>query len=148
MKLLKRLARQNSKIEGYNLLEILVVLCIISIISHWSFMHYQSLTSQSRRHEAILALLALASALETYALTHDSYSHATLDNLNIAAFTSHQRYGLQIDLANDNHYQISASPNAQQHQWDIACDKLIYNSEGEKTISGRADPKRCWSIAS
>ena len=130
--------------KGFSLLEMLVVLAIMGITSHWMVNQYQSFIAVEKRRAAIATLLNLAAALEEYALIHSSYAEATLSNLHVAQLPAQQRYVLHINFTNTNHYLISAHPSADQAKYDINCGNLLLSSDGEKSVSGNSSWRQCW----
>lgn len=136
-----RLLHQNN---GFHLLEILITLSIIAIISTWATSHYQTLIASTHRRETEHALIALASALESYALENGSYADASLIKLKISPHTANKTYKLKIQSATDRSFKISAEPLHQQAAYDNFCGTLSLTSTGEKSNDGAAEVKDCW----
>lgn len=127
-----------------NLLELIITLCLVSILAQIATQNYQRIIANERRHEANQALLELFSALESYALPRDSYEGATLEKLHIKPSIANHHYRLQIDEIHQYHFVISATPSEQQRKLDLSCQQLLINSEGLKSISGNGTIQECW----
>jgi len=136
--------RSVYKNYGFHLLEILITLSIIAIISTWATSRYQSLIASTHRREAEHALIALASALESYAIENGSYREASLTKLKVSTLTANNTYKLQITTVTDRGFIISAQPQDRQAVNDDRCGTLALTSSGEKIIDGTADIKECW----
>lgn len=132
------------KTNGFHLIEILIVLALTSIMSHWMLNSYASIIAKERRREAVHALYSLASALEGYALEHASYAGATLRQLKLPTRVADGNYELVINFARQNEFQISAHPLARQAEIDTRCGILLLTSTGEKNITGAGTHKECW----
>ena len=132
------------KKNGFHLIEILIVLALTSIMSQWVLRSYTTIIAKERRREAEHALFSLASALEDYAIKHESYAGATLHQLKFPSHVASDNYELVINFARENEYLISAHPLARQAEIDTRCGILLLTSTGEKNMSGAGSPRECW----
>lgn len=130
--------------RGFHLIEILIVLALTSIMSHWMLSSYTSIIAKERRREAEQALFSLASALEEYALQHSSYAGATLQQLKLPSHIAGDSYELVINFARQNEFLISAHPLARQAENDTRCGILLLTSSGEKNMTGSGTQRECW----
>ncbi|EKD53866.1 MAG: hypothetical protein ACD_60C00143G0008 [uncultured bacterium] len=135
------------KIHGFNLIEMMIVLIIISILSAICIPLYSEHLSHAYRLEAEINLVKLAGALETYYLLNNTYQNATLDELHFEKNIADNQYELAITSETENDFRVQAIPIHQQAERDTACGTLSLNSNGEKQISGGSPLTECWLTA-
>lgn len=134
------------KIQGFSLLELLIVLAIVAILAGISFPAYQSHLIKARRTDGQVALFHLATAMEKYAVDNHGYQGADLQKLKINPESSQKYYELHIIKAEEMDFLISAEPINTQTK-DNACGTLAMNDKSEKGIlSGNqlVVDKSCW----
>ncbi len=112
-------------LHGFNLLEILIALVIMSILTSLCFPLYSHHVAEERRIEAKITLEKLAAALELYYLTHNNYQ-------------------LKITSLTDTTFSLAATPEARQAEQDILCKTLMINAAGGKSITGKGQISDCW----
>lgn len=132
------------KINGFNLLEVLITLGIIGILTSLCFPLYSHHLIEERRLEAKITLEKLATALESYYLSHNTYQGATLENLGFSTFIAKNNYQLAITNITNNTFSLTATPLANQAQQDTQCATLIFNAIGGKNITGNGLISDCW----
>lgn len=128
--------------SGFNLLELLICISIISLLAAISVPAYQHYFLRANRLEAAQMLSQLAIALEQYQLEHHTYAGGDFTTLHIPEYVANQHYQLKIRLADATTYEVQAIPQA--NQIDPLCGALILKSTGEKSISGNGDYRACW----
>lgn len=128
---------------AFSIIELLLVLAIIAILCAAVYPSYQAHVIKTRRSQAKVALMDLASRLEQYHLVHQSYKDATLATLNVKSVAENKDYRLEIQTATDSHYAIAAVPQGAQTK-DTQCGALTYNEKGEKGFTGSGTPAKCW----
>ncbi len=126
--------------KGFSFFEILIVLVIMGIFTSFAIPIYTQHMTKSHRLEAEITLKKIASALEEFYITHQSYEGATLPTLG---FDSSTTYTFQL-AANEVEYQLSAIPLGPQAAKDEPCGTLTLNSMGEISMTGHGDIKECW----
>lgn len=126
--------------KGFTLIECLIVLVIIGILTAVSMPIYSIYIKNERRFEAEVALEQLAARLETYFTIHNTYQHATFENLNISSFASNHHYQLHITTS-DTDFTLEAIPD---EGGDSICGTLTLNASGEKGINGNSSINDCW----
>jgi type IV pilus assembly protein PilE len=131
------------KINGFNLIEMLITLSIIGILSATCLPLYSSHITKERRIEAAIILNKLAVALEQFFITHQNYD-ATLERLGFKTQIADNHYQLAITKATGSEFIIEAQPSAAQAAKDSQCGTLALNSVGEKTITGTGTVNDCW----
>ncbi|RDI41839.1 type IV pilin protein [Aquicella lusitana] len=130
--------------HGFNLLEILIVTCLIGILAALSIPLYSFPLTQEKRIEAAGVLSKLAVAMEQYYLEHQTYQGATLSALNLPDHIASGHYLLTIRIARDQDYLLEAKPLGKQAVNDAGCGTLILDSNGEKSVSGTEPVEACW----
>ncbi|MES2998590.1 MAG: type IV pilin protein [Pseudomonadota bacterium] len=124
--------------HGFSLFELLIVLTIISILAAIAYPIYTHTVIKTRRTEAKIALLNLASQLEIYYLeNNNSYADASLAKLGFNEKTDKNFYQLSI-TSTSNHYNLAATATFS----DTECYRFMLNELGEKTSAGDLQP--CW----
>ncbi len=138
----------NKKVKGITLIEMLiavVILCIIIMVAAPSYMSY---LRKSRRAEATIALLDIATRMERYyAENNHSYNNASMtSNLGLASTTtSHGYYTLSLASLSANTYTLEAAPAAETSQTaDSVCGNFTFTQTGKKGITGTGKASACW----
>ena len=127
---------------GYQLIEMMIVISIISILAVTALPSYTQHLSRTHRLEAQHALLELAVKLENYQLQNNSDGGATFAALNISEFTNGRHYRLSIQT-NEVGYLLSAMPQGNQRSSD-ECGTLTLNSVGQKGAGNVTRVRECW----
>lgn len=135
---------RHPQLQGFHLLEVLVVLVIVTIMSQWMIMNYQSFLARGKRQAAASELYALASALEEFAMLHGGYRHATFADLKVSELVVRHQYQLRLEKIEDQYFKIAALPVGNQAQVDGDCGKLMLTSTGVKSVSGKKSVDECW----
>ena len=74
----------KNKIQGFSLLELLVVILIIGILAAIALPQYQRATEKAKMAEAVIMLKAIAEAQQRYYMVHNKYLTCTqTDQLDI-----------------------------------------------------------------
>lgn len=120
---------------GFNLIEILITLLLLSIIIAFALPTYQSHIIKAKRMEGKSALLQLAQKLEHFAIENQSYAKATTNK-----YSDNHFYQLKILKQNDFEFLIAAIPQFD----DKNCGSFRLNQLGEKSITGKGNKNQCW----
>ena|SRR3990167_9906498 len=131
-------------LDGFHLLEMLMVVVVISILATIGMPLYTQHLAQAKRVEAKSILLQVASAMEEYAVHNHTYAGATLAALHHSEMTAQQHYRLQIQTANDEGFLLAALPQGKQATDDQACATLTLDDKGTKGITGTGLVNKCW----
>ncbi len=129
---------------GFSLLELLIVMALVAILGVISYPLYTSHLVKARRSQAEVALMYLASQLETFFSLQSTYQGASVQSLEVNPYTDGHFYQLSIQSATESGYVIAATPLNSQAKEDPACGGLFLNELGEKTVSGTKNPDLCW----
>jgi len=129
--------------KGFNLIEIMIVMAIISILGAFSYPLYSDYLVQARRLEAESTLTRLAVAMEQFHIENNTYENATLSALNFSETHIKNNYHLHIASAR-NDYLLSAIPLGKQAEKDNLCGTLTLNSQHQKGITGTGSSSECW----
>lgn len=120
--------------KGFTLIELMIVIAIIGILAAVGYPAYTNAVKKGNRADGIDSLLSLASRMEEYYMSNDTYVGATVAN----ATSSDGLYTVAITSATAFAYTLTATPVGT----DPECGNLILNSLGQKSAStGAAD---CW----
>jgi type IV pilus assembly protein PilE len=132
----------KQKINGFTLVELMIVIAIIGILAAVAYPAYTSAVKKANRADGIDSLLSLASRMEEYYMNNDTYVGATVNATGTGTVgsnkTSDDLYTMSITSATAFAYTLTATPKSA----DSECGNLILNSLGQKTASTGAAV--CW----
>jgi len=140
----------KKRIEGFTLIEIMVVVAIVGILASIALPSYQEYVRRSARAEARAAIMNMAQLQERN--FSDRGAYATVDGTSVApwAATSYysgssyasRKYDITVATANTNStYTITAAPN--NGFSDPTCVNLTLTSTGVRG-SSNGDAASCW----
>ena len=143
------------KQNGFNLVELLVVVAIIGIIAAIAYPSYTEQVRKSRRAECAGAVTSLASSMERFYTVNSTYLGAAdggNDTGAPAVYTTTcpvdgdtATYNLTISAATASTYTVQAAPTGTQTE--DKCGTLTLTNTGLKGISGEDDDviwQDCW----
>ncbi|MDF2178220.1 type IV pilin protein [Aliiglaciecola sp. CAU 1673] len=120
------------RIQGFTLLELMIVVAIVGIIAAIAYPAYQGQVLESRRDNAQQELLRLQLQEEAYRLQNNDYG----DGGDIAVPVS-DFYVFTISNATATTYTLTATAKGTQTK-DTGCTTLTLNQSMVKT------PANCW----
>lgn len=126
-----------SNINGFSLIEMLIVIVIISILVGIAFPTYTKQIQSSKRTEGRNSLLDYAMKFEEYYGTNFTYTGAdTYYGLNATPVTDNGLYKISASVTS-NTYTLTATAQGAQTK-DTACPALTLTQTGSKA------PSACW----
>jgi type IV pilus assembly protein PilE len=117
---------------GFTLIELIIAVAIIGILASIGTSSYQSYVRQSRRAEALAALLELQNQQERYRVNNTSYAATSALTLPASDYYTYSA----SDVASTT-YTLTATAKSSQTA-DTGCTSLTLNQSGTKT------PSSCW----
>jgi type IV pilus assembly protein PilE len=141
----------RSRQRGFTLVEMMIAVAVAGVLSSVALPSFQGVLHQSRRSEALVALMQVQAAQERWRSNHRSYG--SLADIGIAATTSGGHFTLQVADAGEDGYDVFATATGAQSR-DTACRVLRLRLDGATVsqASGSdalvANPparnRRCW----
>ncbi len=131
------------KITGFNLIELMITIVIMSLLSMICIPAYSEHIIRANRLQAEIDLIKIASALEKYYLLKNTYENITLNELNMSEIKN--QYKFQIVSASRAGFIIQATPLENQAKKDVLCSALSLDNTGEKSITGIGKLTDCWA---
>lgn len=128
---------------GFTLIELLIVLAIVGILAAIIFPSYNYYLVKIRRSNAESVLYDISARLEEFYAANNTYSGATLSDLDANLDAAKDYYDFDIS-ANATTYMISAVPIGTQAKDDDLCQTLQLNQNGEKSVTGSGEINDCW----
>lgn len=137
--------KSASKIKGFNLIELMIVLAIIALLTYMALPNYQSYVMKSRRSGAISALLSIQLAEEKYRTTNANYGTLAAIWGGVTT-TEGGYYALTITNLSATSYTVTATPQALGGQNNDAergtgCNPMVLTVNGAVTTK---TPDACW----
>ncbi|MBT8109634.1 MAG: prepilin-type N-terminal cleavage/methylation domain-containing protein [Gammaproteobacteria bacterium] len=143
------------KQQGFNLVELMIVVAIVGIIVAFAYPSYQEQTRKTRRADCSGALASFASTMERYYTVNNTYAGAgaaggdtgtpTIFAASCPVDGGAATYDLTIEAANASTFEIRATPVGVQA--NDKCGTLTLTNTGLKGITGAATGMtrdKCW----
>jgi type IV pilus assembly protein PilE len=137
--------------RGFTLVEMMIAVAVAGVLSGVALPSFQGVLHQSRRSEALVAMMQVQAAQERWRSNHRSYG--SLADIGIATTTSGGHYTLQVADAGEEGYDVLATAAGTQSR-DATCRVLRLRLDGATVsqASGTdalvANPpaknRRCW----
>lgn len=134
---------QQTRVTGFNLIELTITLVILSLIITAAIPSYKQHIQATRRLDAQTGLFNLMGYLERYYLLHHSYEQASFAKLGISDKSPEGFYQLEIRAITPTAYTLAAIPLGAQ-QADHTCANFTLDHLGQKGISGDGKVAECW----
>jgi len=139
----------QSKVRGFTLMEMLIVVSIIAILAMIAIPGYNYVITKSRRTDAKVALTKAATVLEQCFVLHNQYNYKDASNVPCTPYSktdavvnsSDGFYKVVTTEISDTTYTLTASPNDNSpQQSDNHCLNFKIDSNGNKSATN----SDCW----
>ena len=134
-------------LQGFTLIELMVVVTIIGVVAAIAYPNYTQYTLRSNRSAAQSFILGVANKQEQYILDARQYAD-TLGKLNVVTTPSEVSKNYDITITGVGiappAYTITATPKGTQASKDSLCGSLTINQAGAKGASGSGGVTHCW----
>ena len=143
------------KQQGYNLVELMIVVAIVGIIAAIAYPAYTEQVRKSRRADCSGAVTSLGSSMERYFTVNSTYLGAAdggKDTGEPAVYATTcpvdggtATYNLTISAATASTYTVQAAPTGAQAK--DKCGTLTLTNTGRKGVTGAATgltSQDCW----
>ena len=136
----------KSKISGYSLLELLIVIGIMAVIAAFAIPAYQNYIERANLAEAKQQMLSFRQAVEAQKLINPRASLADIlrDTTNVPALNSTQKYTFSRMIENKKMY-LQAVPKISGHKYGIwiDSDSSVYRCKGLTGSATATKPSNC-----
>ena len=136
----------KSKISGYSLLELLIVIGIMAVIAAFAIPAYQNYIERANLAEAKQQMLSFRQAVEAQKLVNPRASLADIlrDTTNVPALNSTQKYTFSRMIENKKMY-LQAVPKINGHKYGIwiDSDSSVYRCKGLTGSATATKPSNC-----
>lgn len=147
MKALNRFAPKGQRgrmaraMEGFTLIEVMIVVVIISILAAIAYPSYTEQVRKSRRADATGGLMDVAQRLERCFTQFNAYNNA---NCNIPAASPEGHYVITTPVLTAGQFTLRAEPAAGSPQaGDTRCTRFELTQAGVRTAQGTLG-NDCW----
>ena len=141
--------KHMKKINGFSLIELMVVIAIIGILAGIAYPSYTDSVRKSRRAEAKEALLAAAGRQERYYLQQNKYVITSADIASVANTTTENGYYAisvaSCSGASETCFKMTATAAGAQVS-DTDCKTFTIDNVGNKGATNSSDVAvtNCW----
>ncbi|KIO36188.1 type IV pilin protein [Shewanella sp. cp20] len=130
---------KKSRLVGFTLIELMIVVAIIGILAAIAYPSYVNYITKSARSEGVAAVMRVANLQEQYYLDNRAYA-TDMTKLGLSAnpfVTEHGHYSLAS--AGTGSFTITATAKGAQASRDSTCGTITMTSAGVKGPSAE-----CW----
>lgn len=133
-------------LQGFTLIELMVVVTIIGVVAAIAYPNYTQYTLRSNRSAAQSFILGVANKQEQYILDARQYTDklATLNMTTPSEVSKNYDITITGVAITPPAYTITATPKGTQAAKDTACKNLTINQAGKKEITGTGAVADCW----
>lgn len=143
--------KHSNRIQGFTLIEIMVVVAVIAILTAIAYPSYQQSVAKTRRSAAQGCLVEMAQFMERFYTTNMRYDQNTagaavvLANPNCRAeMAAFYNFSFVAGQPTQSTYTVQAIPQGSQASTDAGCGTLTLTHAGSKGRSGTAALNSCW----
>lgn len=120
------------RFAGFTMVEIIISVLIIGILAAIAVPSYTSHLRKSRRSDAQIAVLDLASKMDQYYTENNTYSTATLTTIGASASSPQGYYALSIPSPTATTFTVTATIDTAKAQNGDTCKTFTINELGVK----------------
>lgn len=133
-------------LQGFTLIELMVVVTIIGVVAAIAYPNYTQYTLRSNRSAAQSFILGVANKQEQYILDARKYTDklATLNMTTPSEVSKNYDITISGVATNPPTYTITATPKGTQASKDTQCKNLTIDQAGTKGRSGTGAVADCW----
>jgi type IV pilus assembly protein PilE len=135
---------KNNKINGFTLLEMLIVVAIAGILASVAYPQYTEYVRRAARADAMVLLLDAANKQEQYYADNRSYTD-DLSLINVPTTSENGYFTIAVEVPDSGtSFTITATAAAGAVAGDTACTTFTITDTGVKGSTGTSDTDDCW----
>ena len=133
---------RNNAVNGFTLIEVMIVVAIVGILASIAYPNYSSYVKRAVRADAMVILLDAANKQEQFFVDNRQYA-SDLGDLGIATETENGYFTISVE-ADASSFTVIATADSGPVAGDTQCSTLTINELGLKGNTGSGDTDLCW----
>lgn len=135
---------KSKKLNGFTLLEMLIVVAIAGILASVAYPQYTEYVRRAARADAMVLLLDAANKQEQYYADNRSYTD-DLSLINVPTTSENGYFTIAVEVPDSGtSFTITATAAAGAVAGDTACTTFTITDTGVKGSTGTSDTDDCW----
>jgi len=135
---------KSKEINGFTLLEMLIVVAIAGILASVAYPQYTEYVKRAARADAMVLLLDAANKQEQYYADNRSYTD-DLSLINVPTTSENGYFTIAVEVPDaGTSFTITATAAAGAVAGDTACTTFTITDTGVKGSTGTSDTDDCW----
>lgn len=135
---------KSKEINGFTLLEMLIVVAIAGILASVAYPQYTEYVKRAARADAMVLLLDAANKQEQYYADNRSYTD-DLSLINVPTTSENGYFTIAVEVPDaGTSFTITATAAAGAVAGDAACTTFTITDTGVKGSTGTSDTDDCW----